>query len=98
VTNDEALSLLSQSGCLIFPSTVESFGIPLIEADHLGVSVIASEMDFVRDVCEPVETFNPQSAVSVCRSVLRFMGGSIARDNVGSASAFLDRVVSDDLL
>ncbi len=98
VTNDEALSLLSQSGCLIFPSTVESFGIPLIEADHLGVSVIASEMDFVRDVCEPVETFNPQSAVSVCRSVLRFLGDSIARDNVGSASAFLDRVVSDDLL
>lgn len=98
VTNEKALSLLSQSRCLIFPSAVESFGIPLIEAGHLGVPVIASEMDFVRDVCEPVETFNPQSAVSVCRSVLRFLGGSVARDSVGSASSFLDRVVSDDLL
>ena len=58
---------------MIFPSTSESFGLPLIEATHAGLPILASELDYVRDVCSPVQTFDPTSPVSIARAVKRFL-------------------------
>lgn len=65
-------------GCmaLIFPSYMESFGLPLLEAQSLGIPIIASERDYVRDVVVPAETFDPDSAVSIFRAVRRFLSVS----------------------
>ncbi len=68
--------LYTQVQALIFPSTFESFGLPLIEARQAGLAVIASELDFVRDVLDPEQVFDPQSPVSIARAVKRFMGAS----------------------
>jgi glycosyltransferase involved in cell wall biosynthesis len=65
-------ALYKRSGALIFPSTLESFGLPLIEARDAGLAVLAGELDYVRDVLNPEETFNPDSAVSIARAVKRF--------------------------
>ena len=32
---------------------------PLAEAKSIGLPVICSELDFVRDIIDPIETFNP---------------------------------------
>lgn len=61
------------SKALIFPSLFESFGLPLVEAMALGIPILASERDYVRDVITPVETFDPESPVSIARAVLRHM-------------------------
>jgi glycosyltransferase involved in cell wall biosynthesis len=61
------------SRALIFPSTSESFGLPLVEASRMGLPVVASELDFVRDVVCPIETFDPYSALSIKRAVCRFL-------------------------
>jgi len=74
VSRPAVLALYSQSGALIYPSTFESFGLPLIEARQLGLSVLASELDYVRDVLDPEQTFDPASARSIARAVKRFMG------------------------
>ena len=58
---------------LIYPSLRESFGIPLIEASNLNVPIIASELDYVYDVCDPVETFDPLSSKSIARAVKRVL-------------------------
>lgn len=71
---DSVFALYARSKALIFPSTAESFGLPLVEAAHVGLPVLAPEADYVRDVCEPVETFDPESAVSISRAVQRFLG------------------------
>ena len=71
---DQVLALYQDARALIFPSTTESFGLPLIEAQHLGLPVLAPEADYVRDVCVPSQTFDPLSAVSIARAVQRFMG------------------------
>ena len=55
-------------------SFVESFGMPLIEAKQLGLAIVAAELDYVRDVVTPIETFNPNSSVSIFLSVLRYLG------------------------
>jgi glycosyltransferase involved in cell wall biosynthesis len=70
----DVLRLLDDASALIFPSLVETFGIPLVEARARGVPILASERDFVRDVCEPAETFDPLSARSIARAVRRYLG------------------------
>ena len=73
MSHENILDLYTKSNALIFPSTSESFGLPLIEATHLGLPILASELDYVRDVCSPVQTFDPASPVSIARAVKRFL-------------------------
>ena len=67
-------TLYTQAGTLIYPSLTESLGLPLIEARAAGLPIIAGELDYVRDVVDPEETFDPQSPVSLARAVKRFLG------------------------
>jgi glycosyltransferase involved in cell wall biosynthesis len=69
----ELLNLYDTSRALIYPSLTESFGLPLIEASALGIPIVASELDYVRDVCKPIETFDPTSEVSIARAVRRYL-------------------------
>jgi hypothetical protein len=46
----------------------------LIEARQANLPVLASELDFVRDVLDPEQTFDPESSISIARAVKRFMG------------------------
>lgn len=72
---ENQLSILYRKvSALIYPSLLESFGLPLLEARQFGLPVIAAELDYVRDVVQPVETFNPHSARSLCQAVRRFLG------------------------
>lgn len=65
--------LYSNANALIYPSLFESFGLPLIEAKMAGIDIISSELDYVRDVVEPKETFDPTSAISIARAVRRYV-------------------------
>jgi glycosyltransferase involved in cell wall biosynthesis len=67
------LALYSASRALIYPSLGESLGLPLLEATQLGLPIVAAELDYVRDVCEPNQTFDPHSPVSIARAVRRFL-------------------------
>ena len=69
----ELLNLYRKSTALIYPSFFESYGLPLVEANHYKLPTIASELDYVRDILDPVETFDPHSAKSIYRSVKRFL-------------------------
>lgn len=73
LTHSEVLLKYEVSGALIFPSLRESFGLPLVEATKLNIPILASELDYVYDVCEPAETFNPNSPRSIGRAVRRFL-------------------------
>lgn len=72
--HDQIKHLYSQVQALIYPSTFESFGLPLIEARQAGLPVLASELDYVRDVLDPDQAFDPESPLSIARAVKRFMG------------------------
>lgn len=75
LSREDVLSRLAMSSGLIFPSTAETFGLPMLEATALGKPIIASERDFVRDVCRPTQTFDPDSPASIARAVTRFIEG-----------------------
>jgi glycosyltransferase involved in cell wall biosynthesis len=74
VPHADVPALYRSMRALIFPSLSESFALPLLEARAAGVPVLAPERDYVRDVIEPVETFDPESPRSIMRAVLRFLG------------------------
>lgn len=71
LTREDVARLYAQAGALVFPSFGESFGLPLIEAAAAGLPIVASELDYVRDVCAPAQTFDPGSAISIARAVRR---------------------------
>lgn len=91
-TREEILQTYRQSRCLIFPSYSESLGLPLLEAAQLGIPILASEIDSVRDVAAPRETFDPRSAVSISRAVCRFMGWTREPDPASSAGEWMAAV------
>ena len=94
-THNEVLNLYSEAQALIFPSKSESFGLPLIEATQAGLPILAGEMDFVRDVCEPVQTFDPNSPVSIARAVLRFLGQPEKPIPTVSPKEFIESILED---
>ena len=93
LSHQDVLSLYKNAGAAIYPSTFESFGLPLIEARQAGLHVLASEMDYVRDVLDPEHTFDPGSAISIARAVKRFLGVAEQPLPLLDASKFLESIV-----
>ena len=91
----EALNLISNSDALIYPSLFESFGIPIIEAVNLGKPIIASELDYVRDLVDPIESFNPNSSRSIELAVRRFIGKNENPQKIFSPEEFISIILND---
>jgi len=89
IQHDSVIRLYECSRALIFPSLVESFGLPLIEASQLGLPIIAGELNFVRDVCSPAETFDPTSPRSIALAMKRFLKLTNPPRPIMSAEEFL---------
>ena len=51
INNEQLLSIYSKSDILVFPSLYEGFGMPLIEANSLGIPVITSNISPMKDIC-----------------------------------------------
>lgn len=91
----EVLKQLQNCSALIFPSQAETFGLPMLEARALDVPVLAAERDFVRDVCLPIQTFDPNSPRSIAMAVSRFMEGSVTPPaEYFSAAQFVTKLLS----
>ena len=90
----QVAALYEASDSLVFPSFGESFGLPLLEARRFGLRILAPELDYVRDVVIPDETFDPHSPTSIARAVLRAMGRPSQPVTVVSARQLLDLAVS----
>ena len=66
---NEIINLYNKSEYLIYPSLIESFGLPLIEANKFECNIISSDLDFVHDIVEPSLVFNPNSITSISETV-----------------------------
>ena len=88
-------ALFFKSRALIFPSLFESFGIPLIEAESIDMPILAGECDFVRDLVDPIQTFDPESPISIARAVKRFLAIQASREPRVDAEVFFNSVMVD---
>jgi glycosyltransferase involved in cell wall biosynthesis len=87
------VQLYGRAGALIYPSTFESFGLPLIEASQAGFPILASELDYVRDVIDPEQTFDPESAISIARAVKRHVGMEVQPLPLRDAAGFIKHIL-----
>lgn len=85
-------ALYKSVDALIFASYFESFGLPLIEAQELGLPILAAELDFVRDIVTPVESFDPMSKISIFRALMRFMGYTVLPEKIRNGREFLNEI------
>ena len=76
IRTDDLAKLYKDHDALVFPSLFESFGLPLLEASEAKIDIIASELDYVRDLVNPAESFDPLSSVSISRSILRYLNST----------------------
>ncbi len=97
ISRSDVIRYMVNSSAMIFPSLAETFGLPMLEARSQGVAILASERDFVRDVCTPVETFDPNSPTSIARAVKRFMGVDEQPLPLLDASQFLASILKGAL-
>jgi len=86
-------ALYQKASALIFPSTCESLGLPLIEARQAGLSILASELDYVRDILDPEQTFDARSSRSIARAVKRFLKVGEPELTLSDAKTFLNKII-----
>jgi hypothetical protein len=52
---------------------LKSFILQLFEAVEHQLIILASELDYVRDNIDPIQSFDPNSTISISRAVKRFL-------------------------
>lgn len=92
--HQQLTALYGESSSLIYPSLYESFGIPLIEAKQMGLPIIASELDYVRDSVGPDQTFDPRSAISIARAIKRHLSIEFSSNKLLDGETFLQELIS----
>jgi glycosyltransferase involved in cell wall biosynthesis len=90
---EQVSQLYRVSSALIYPSYLESMGLPLIEASMHGLPILASERDFVRDFLDPEETFDPNSPISIARAVRRFLKRPNGNRSVVTPREFIESIL-----
>jgi glycosyltransferase involved in cell wall biosynthesis len=81
VPREQVLEALSRS-TLIFPSLIETYGLPLAEARTLGALVLAADLPYAREVLEGYENayyFDPQSPDQLAALMRKVITGEIIR-------------------
>ena len=95
LSHNEIMLLYNNVDALIFPSKFEAFGLPLIEARQAGLPILAPELDYVRDLLNPEQSFDPNSPISIARAVKRFLGIDKPTIVLLDAKGFLEQVVGN---
>jgi len=73
ISRSDVLCYMQLSDALIYPSTTESFGMPLAESSLEKLPILSSDLDYVYDVSIPFDTFNSCSPLSIAHCVMRFL-------------------------
>lgn len=73
VRHSEMPDLYLSSSALIFPSLTESLGLPLLEASRLSLDIISSNLDYVFDIVEPNEVFDPNNPLSIATAIINYL-------------------------
>ncbi len=94
VADQEVASLYGKSRALIYPSLFESFGLPLVEAVSAGLPVLAADRDYVFDVLDHPDVFDPLSPSDIAASVMHFTFQPAGlKVECWSAARFLDQTL-----
>ena len=98
---DNVYELYNSCEFAIYPSLVESFGLPLIESANRGCKVLASDLPYVHEVVKPSLAFDPYSVKSISNTIVK----ALEEDNLPDTKVnvenkldnFIDFIISQDV-
>jgi glycosyltransferase involved in cell wall biosynthesis len=90
-TDEEIGQIYGRCRALVFPSLMEGFGLPLVEARTRGCPVIASDLPVFMEVADQGISFFERSSASALKAVLARHAAIDQRQTVGSMPPFLWR-------
>jgi len=93
LTREQVLEQYKKHKSLIFPSQVESLGLPLLEAKACGLSIVASEKDYVRDIIDPDQSFDPSSYISIARAIMRDINHNYNKGQILTSEEFINKLL-----
>jgi len=73
ISKSEVCRIYNKSKCLVFPSSEESFGLPLIEAAKLNLDIIAPNLYYVFDVVIPTLSFEINSEKDLAMKMKEYL-------------------------
>jgi glycosyltransferase involved in cell wall biosynthesis len=73
LSRQDLFGLYAQSKALIYPSILESFGLPIIEAKKFGLRILASDLPYARALNCVDQFFDPSSAEKIAEAVTIFL-------------------------
>lgn len=88
IERDNLADLYLSHKYLIFPSISESFGLGLAEAIDGGCKVIASNLEYTFQVCEPSFTFDPLDSISIKNAII-----AAVKENLPNSK----KIISNDI-
>ena len=96
--HSEVQDLYNKSSVLVYPSLIESLGLPLLEAAASGLQIIASDLDYVHDIIKPTAVFNPYSPEAIADTLMNNYPKSKAKivTKLETASFFLKQADSNN--
>lgn len=68
INRDKLQILYQKAKYVVYPSITESLGLPLVEAIDNNCYIIASDLDYVYEVCDPSLVFDPTNEYSIFNS------------------------------
>jgi glycosyltransferase involved in cell wall biosynthesis len=84
VGDSELKALYQRAKALVFPSTYEGFGIPLLEAMSVGCPIVASSAASIPEVCGDCATyFDPLKETDIAEKLNNFIAGNGDMSNPG---------------
>ncbi len=93
-SHEVILGLYRSSRAMIYPSLLESFGLPLIEAVLQGLPILAADADYVSDIINIEACFDAESPQSVADAVSKFSFQKASlKVNLLSADEFLSNTL-----
>lgn len=77
-TREQMQQQYGETQCLIFPSRLETWGLPITEAKQQGLAILAADLPYAYETvgdCEAVDFFDPLDADALAQRMLAFAQG-----------------------
>lgn len=83
VSHPDIVGYYQSADIFVFPSRLETFGMPLVEAMASGTAVISSDLPICREVCSDAALyFDPCDVVSLAGLIRQVLGDRALRDDL----------------
>lgn len=82
VSKEKVIQVLNNTKTLVFPSLIETFGLPLVEAAQLGTFVICSDLPYTHDVLIPSATFDPYSKKDIANTMFMSLETNLKKPKI----------------